>query len=114
MNGSLVRRCHLVSYCKANSYQSFQDLHFEVKKDIMIAPCQQKLGHFAEMSQSVMIEDANDGVAMVPGAYRRAILQLPHAQAQWTEFGRELQVGRINHVAMLVSDSFANCSIAAK
>ena len=66
-----------------------------------------------------MVEDANGGVVLVGGFstdlfLHGILLHLPHARTQWTELQQQLQVERDYHVAMLVSDSFANCSISAK
>ena len=75
---------------------------------------------FTGSKSPVMVEDAAGGVVLVGGNAEnrftefRFIFRLPHVGFEWIEFPRQLQVGRRNHVAMLVSDSYANCSYSAK
>ena len=70
----------------------------------------------AATQTTVLVETSNGAVTLVGsfGMDSQDILQLIHAESQWREFGRPLQVYRGEHVAILVDDSYANCSYSAK
>lgn len=74
---------------------------------------------FSDPATSAMVEDANGAVFMVAEMYPSVsepgfILQLSHAESQWVALSQRLKVLRHTPAAMLVADSFANCSISAK